>query len=133
MYSVIALPPPTTWRADSGAGSNRIACPLKCGWALVLARAAPLLCAVDSRLSACRGPFQARSPIPTKIAGDKQNNDQCTTLRATRVQQATTVCDNKYVTCVLCQTVCFFRLVLEFKGAWTAQCTSCLDAIQQKI
>lgn len=29
MYNAIALSPPATWRADSGAGSNRIACPLK--------------------------------------------------------------------------------------------------------
>lgn len=29
LYSVISFPPPATWRADSGAGSNRIACPLK--------------------------------------------------------------------------------------------------------
>lgn len=29
LYSGVSLPPPATWRADSGAGSNRIACPLK--------------------------------------------------------------------------------------------------------
>lgn len=40
-----------------------------------------------------------------KTAGDKQNNnDQCATLRASRVQQAATVCDNENVNVVLCQS-----------------------------
>lgn len=57
--------------------------------------------------------FTLSDRLYDQTAGDKQNNE-CTTLRASRVQQATTVCDNENVTCVLCLTKCVFKRVLEF-------------------
>lgn len=66
-----------------------------CVWQLVLARASLHCCVQYTRDSPPAADRIARSPTTTKTAGDKQNNDQCTTLRASRVQQATTVCDNK--------------------------------------